>query len=696
MGILAVAGLGLGVRLFAQAPGDFKDSPFLRIDPDKIVIENAKGQRPCGECHTNEWGVWKETKHAKIFDELHKNESAQEIMDKMGLRSPKRAEALCMRCHYTVGPERKAIAGVSCESCHGPARDWLNVHNKWAGAKDKRSETPEGRAKRVVESRAAGMLRPSTDIYGVTANCFECHTVPSEELVNRGGHSTGTADFSLVTRVDSIRHNFLTTKTNRPLSAEHKRVLFVMGRILGYEYSLRGLANATTNGRYASAMGRSVKEASGALEEIVQAVPIPEVAAILKAGANARLVPNNRRELESLAAQVRAQGERFTTRETGAALARIEPLMAGTDDVAAAEGGSTEASGVAGESGGGSSPGGGAVAGRAVSAPAPEPPPRADMPGQIRARATWFNANNKSGVVGAGKCSKCHGEAQDWWYSDKHAVAGKRLTGENPKARQIAELYGIGAANMARGDRICMSCHGTVDEGTKVVREQGVSCESCHGAGKKYLDPHQKGNNPVAGMTALKRAPDRAQTCIGCHRISDERLLAAGHPTGANYDVAAASNKIKHWPGAKPERERKKKGASYPAVADAALRSAYASAAGGRPIPNVKPVAPSAPSAPRTPTSIARAAGAAGASGGASAGAGAGGGAGSSAGARGGGGSSMPPYIPTGYVPRASTANVSLDAEPLPETTGSMTIEELMLLVKKRIDRIYAATSRGN
>src|SRR5688500_17654720 len=272
MFVLAVAGIGLGVGLFAQTPGDFRSSPFLRIDPDKIVITNAKGDRPCGECHTSEWGVWKNTKHAKTFDELHRNENAQDTMKAMDLRSPKRAEALCMRCHYTVGPERKAIAGVSCESCHGPARDWVNVHNKWAGAKDKRSETPAGREQRIAESRAAGMLRPSADIYGVTANCFECHTVPSEELVNRGGHSTGTADFDLTTRVDTIRHNFLTSKTNRALSAEHKRVLFVTGRILAYEYSLRGLANATANGRYAAAMGRSVKDAVGALEEINRAV----------------------------------------------------------------------------------------------------------------------------------------------------------------------------------------------------------------------------------------------------------------------------------------------------------------------------------------------------------------------------------------------------------------------------------------
>ncbi|MEO8691104.1 MAG: thiamine pyrophosphate-binding protein, partial [Solirubrobacteraceae bacterium] len=63
--------------------------------------------------------------------------------------------------------------------------DWINVHNKWGGgAPSKAQETTAGREQRILASRAGGMLRPSTDIYAVAANCFECHTVPVEDLVN--------------------------------------------------------------------------------------------------------------------------------------------------------------------------------------------------------------------------------------------------------------------------------------------------------------------------------------------------------------------------------------------------------------------------------------------------------------------------------------------------------------------------------
>ena len=60
----------------------------------------------------------------------------------------------------------RAGAGVTCESCHGPARDWVGVHNSY-GVADSDSqravvlETPEHREQRIADSRVAGMRRPS-------------------------------------------------------------------------------------------------------------------------------------------------------------------------------------------------------------------------------------------------------------------------------------------------------------------------------------------------------------------------------------------------------------------------------------------------------------------------------------------------------------------------------------------------------
>ncbi|MDH3744669.1 MAG: cytochrome c family protein, partial [Acidobacteriota bacterium] len=165
----------------------------------------------CGECHIAEFDVWKKTPHATGFKTLHRKEQAETIAKKMGFRLIKR-DSLCFSCHYTpvVDDGRiRVVSGVSCESCHGAGADWIDVHNDYGAAGNYRNETAEARQKRIDRSRRAGMRRPS-DLYPVVANCFSCHTVPSEKLVNIGGHTTGSGGFEFVEwSQERIRHNFL-------------------------------------------------------------------------------------------------------------------------------------------------------------------------------------------------------------------------------------------------------------------------------------------------------------------------------------------------------------------------------------------------------------------------------------------------------------------------------------------------------
>jgi len=673
-----VAAAGFGVILFAQEAQDPQSSPFLRIDPDRIVITDANAFTPCGECHTSEWDVWRHTPHATGFDEMHRTASAQDILEQMDLRLAKRQGSVCMRCHYTVGEDREAIAGVSCESCHGPARDWVDVHSDWGpGVDHPDNESPEHREERIRASEEAGMLRPSGDLYAVAANCFECHTVPNEELVNQGGHSTGTAAFDLLERTDAIRHNFLHEQWgedlgNRSPSAERTRVMFVVGRVLGYEFALRGLAEALSSGRFANAMGRRVTSSYRELEEVAAVTELASVLEILRVGADLRLVHDNRGELEAAADQIRALGQEFSATVDGTELAALDPLIAGerpalpAPDVAEDPDPPPPADPATPEE-------------EVVTPPDEEPEPPPELPGEIRSRPAWFPSfDGPYDIVGAGECTSCHAGAEDWWFTDPHEQTGRRLAGEDPKARQIAELYGIGAAGMARGDQICMSCHATVNQASRVV-EFGVSCESCHGPGSGYLEPHEDGGNPQLGMVALKESSARAQNCARCHHITDERLLAAGHPSGSDYDVVAANGRIEHWPGRRPQRGRDDRGEpAYQAPDDGALRSAFQSLTGQRPIPTVAVVTPPRPAAPtpaaaedppaRPPTAH----------------------------RPGTEGSAVAPRAPRSVPPRTTPTTVPLDLDPLPRNTEDLTTEELLLLVKQRLEQIYAALGRGN
>ncbi len=82
---------------------------------------NVVGYATCQKCHGQEIEVWKKTPHFETFRSLHRKPEAQEIAQRMGLRSIKRGD-LCVKCHYTEqqqGSRVKAISGISCESCHG-------------------------------------------------------------------------------------------------------------------------------------------------------------------------------------------------------------------------------------------------------------------------------------------------------------------------------------------------------------------------------------------------------------------------------------------------------------------------------------------------------------------------------------------------------------------------------------------------
>src|SRR5713101_4798624 len=187
---------------------------LLSVQPAAAGQAPAKiaGAEACGECHTAEFAAWKETQHYDTFNTLHRKPRAQAIAEKLGFTSLKR-ESLCINCHYTekaTADGEQVISGISCESCHGAAKDWINLHSDYGGkGVTREQETPAHKKQRLEQSAAKGMLRPD-QIYLVAANCYQCHTVPNEKLVNVGEHKPGS-NFELLSWLQGeVRHNFLT------------------------------------------------------------------------------------------------------------------------------------------------------------------------------------------------------------------------------------------------------------------------------------------------------------------------------------------------------------------------------------------------------------------------------------------------------------------------------------------------------
>jgi Cytochrome c554 and c-prime len=288
------------------------------LDPTKVM-----GPAACNECHAPEVEAWKHTHHYDTFYTMHRRPEAREIADKLGIRRMKN-ESLCMGCHYTDQTDEDgkvtAISGISCESCHSAGKDWIKVHS----AKDDPN--------RLVKAEKLGMLRPS-DYYHVAANCFSCHTVPNEKLVNVGGHKAGS-DFELVSWLSGeVRHNLQKSagKVNEEIPIEQRRMLYIIGRALDFEYSLRGLANATVDGAYSKAMLDRINTAKGHLEEIEKASGLEEVKKMIAAVNFSELKPGNAEAIDKMADTVKEISIGLAKSRDGTKLASIDSLIPGPD-----------------------------------------------------------------------------------------------------------------------------------------------------------------------------------------------------------------------------------------------------------------------------------------------------------------------------------------------------------------------------
>ena len=586
--LLLVSVLCLSIALpvakgYFQSAQDTYSSPYLRNDPDKITLSDRDDRVPCGECHTLEYDVWKGTPHSTGFDEMHRSPQAQSILERMDFGLSKR-ESLCLQCHYTANIQReqaRAIAGVSCESCHGAARDWIDIHNNYQGATHE-TESAQAKQARLASSDAGGMLRPSDNIYGVAANCFECHTVPEEELINVGRHPSGSS-FELVEWSGNIQHNFLqaqwsSDESNREPTDQRKRQMYVVGRILDYEYSIRGAARATEDGSFVKAMQRRVVGAYRELEKVARTTDIPQVTAILQLHQQVEVKPNNEDALLQIAENIRSEGQTFGEQASSIDLAAIDLLIAGGSPPSlpaetAAIGPATEVQQIADA--------GPVLETEAAPADAAAPPqPTVSVQGERRSRPSWFRTEQYEVTVPG--CN-CHATAEDWLFGDPHGNSANIVLSESQKAVEIATLYGLSRSQMKAGNQICMQCHGTIESGTGPGEVyESVGCESCHGPSSGYLQPHKRGQGYQNGLRDLNVAAERADNCAQCHLITDERLLASGHSSGANYNIVSGSNSIKHWPD--PDLDRPPK----PELDGGALRSAFESIKSQRPVPSVQ------------------------------------------------------------------------------------------------------------
>jgi len=298
-------------------------------DPAKIVGPNA-----CAECHKQESEAWQATHHFKTFREMPRRKEANEIAEKMGI-SRIRSEGLCLNCHYTVQQKdnrKQPIAGISCESCHSAGEDWIRVHSQFSG-KTEKTETKAEKEARLKLADSKGMIRPSS-LYSLTKNCYSCHVVPQEDLVNKGGHPAGSAFDMVAWSQGEVRHNTWHSKGkgNVPANAARKRMLYLVGLGVELETALRAVGKATVRRTYAFAMARRADVARKQLAAAAKAAPnVPEIAKLVEHAYKAGLKLNNERNLTAAADGIAKTLATIIEKYDGSTLAGLDGLIPSPD-----------------------------------------------------------------------------------------------------------------------------------------------------------------------------------------------------------------------------------------------------------------------------------------------------------------------------------------------------------------------------
>jgi hypothetical protein len=215
-----------------------------------------------------------------------------------------------------------------------------------------------------------------------------------------------------------------------------------------------------------------------------------------------------------------------------------------------------------------------------------------------------------SGFRGSGSCSAvaCHGsiapqpgedilrnEHTTWISDDRHSRAYETLF--DARSERIARRLATDRNRYqpAHEDPRCLACHTTPRSeaalaATAWMNSDGVGCESCHGASRRWLGPHTTfgwkestdlNQKADVGFFDTKDLARRAEICAGCHvgkvggadylgRDVNHDLIAAGHPRLFFEHAAFLANMPPHWneKGVNADPVRSRNGAAdFPARA---------------------------------------------------------------------------------------------------------------------------------
>jgi len=141
--------------------------------------------------------------------------------------------------------------------------------------------------------------------------------------------------------------------------------------------------------------------------------------------------------------------------------------------------------------------------------------------------------------VGAAKCKICHktekqGKQFPLWEESKHSKSFAALSSEEAPAK----AQEMGVENPCESPK-CLKCHAPLSEKAADFKDEGVTCEVCHGQGSAYKKRSvmkSREESVKNGLIVYDTPEAKKEWCLTCHKDAH----------GTSFDFEASWERIKH------------------------------------------------------------------------------------------------------------------------------------------------------
>src|SRR5579863_347853 len=185
----------------------------------------------------------------------------------------------------------------------------------------------------------------------------------------------------------------------------------------------------------------------------------------------------------------------------------------------------------------------------------------ADGPAQYTGPGSCSSSSCHGGVQPRTETSVLQNEYSTWAVQDKHTHALAVLG--NDVAQRMGRILKLQPEKEPR----CLACHSLdIDPSLKAAtfdRNDGVSCENCHGPSSNWLGPHTTRGwsyekSVGLGLYDTRDLIMRSEKCLSCHlgdptKYVDHEMIAAGHPDLYFEQASFEAVMPRHWKDGKDQ-----------------------------------------------------------------------------------------------------------------------------------------------